>query len=123
VGTVTEVAVVHLKETDPIELPNGSWSRMLVTTGKVQGNTSSLGYSVFTPGTVLSFVSHQTEEVAYVVEGSGELRLENGAVPFAPGDALFIPPTTWHAVANTGAENVVMIFGFPYAEYPPTERR
>jgi quercetin dioxygenase-like cupin family protein len=96
---------------------------MLVAKGRVDGNQSSLGYSVFTPGTELSFVSHQTEEVAYVVGGSGELRLEGNVVPFEQGDALFIPPGTWHAVANTGDVNVVMVFGFPFAEYPPTERR
>jgi quercetin dioxygenase-like cupin family protein len=123
VGAVTEVAVVPLKRADPIELPNGSWSRMLVTSGEVDGNHSSLGYSVFTPGTVLTLVSHQTEEVAYVVGGSGELRLEDRVVAFEQGDALFIPPGTWHAVANTGDEDVVMVFGFPYPEYPPTERR
>ena len=38
---------------------------MLVTAGRVEGNASSLGYSVFTPGTVLSPVRHETEEVAY----------------------------------------------------------
>ena len=122
-GAVREVAVVPLGQTDPIELPNGSWSRMLVTKQQVEGNRSSLGYSVFTPGTVLSPVCHQTEEVAYVVAGSGELRLEDGVVRFAQGDALFVPAGTWHAVANTGDEDIVMVFGFPYPEYPPTERR
>ena len=66
------VAVVHLDSVEPIELPQGSWSRMLVTTGRVEDNASSLGYSVFTPGTELSPVKHETEEVAYVVSGSGE---------------------------------------------------
>ena len=27
------------------------------------------------------------------------------------------------AVANTGGEDVVMVFGFPHPDYPPTERR
>jgi quercetin dioxygenase-like cupin family protein len=120
---VTDVTVVPLEQADRIELPNGSWSRMLVTAGKVEGNQSSLGYSLFTPGTLLSFVSHQTEEVAYVVSGSGELRVEGGSIPFKQGDALFIRPHAWHAVANTGNKDVVMVFGFPSAEYPPTERR
>ena len=75
---------------------------MLVTAGRVEGNASSLGYSVFTPGTVLTPVKHETEEVAYVVSGSGELRLDDGAVPFAKGDAIHIPAGVWHAVANTG---------------------
>jgi len=121
VGAV--VKVVALEDADPIELPQGSWSRMLVTAGQVEGNASSLGYSVFTPGTVLTPVKHETEEVAYVVAGTGELRLDDGAVPFAEGDAVHIPAGVWHAVANTGDEDVVMVFGFPPPEYPPTERR
>ena len=72
---------------------------------------------------MLTPVKHETEEVAYVVSGSGELRLDDGAVPFTEGDALHIPAGVWHAVANTGDEDVVMVFGFPHPEYPPTERR
>ena len=88
-----------------------------------KGTGSSLGYSVFTPGTVLDSVCHETEEVAYVVSGSGELHLDDGVVPFREGDALHIPAGLWHAVANTGAEDVIMVFGFPHPDYPPTERR
>ena len=120
---MTAVAVVPLDEAEPIELPGGSWSRMLVTDKRADGNRSSLGYSVFTPGTVLAPVRHETEEVAYVVSGRGELRLDDGAASFSSGDALFIPAGTWHAVANTGDEDVVMVFGFPHPDYPPTERR
>jgi quercetin dioxygenase-like cupin family protein len=117
------VAVVALDEVEPIELPQGSWSRMLVTSARAAGNASSLGYSVFTPGTVLPPVKHETEEVAYVVAGAGELRLDEDAVPFRAGDALHIPAGIWHAVANTGGDDVIMVFGFPHPEYPPTERR
>jgi quercetin dioxygenase-like cupin family protein len=117
------VVRVHAAAVDPIELPNGSWSRMLVTGDRVAGNVSSLGTSVFTPGTALAPVRHETEEVAYVVSGSGELRLDDDTVAFGPGDALHIPSGVWHAVVNTGAEDVVMVFGFPFPDYPPTERR
>ena len=112
------VTVVNLADAEPIELPRGSWSKMLA-----HGGASSLGYSVFTPGTELTPVKHETEEVAYVVAGSGELRLDGEAVAFREGDALHIPADVWHAVANTGDEDVVMVFGFPHPDYPPTERR
>ena len=117
------VTVVPLESAEPIELPQGSWSRMLVTETRVSGNASSLGYSVFTPGTELAPVKHETEEFAYVVAGSGELRLDGDAVAFAAGDALYIPAGVWHAVANTGDSEVLMVFGFPHPDYPPTERR
>ena len=114
-GAVTTVA---LDEVEPIELPHGSWSRILL-----KGAASSLGYSVFTPGTELTPVRHEVEEVAYVVSGSGELRLDDDPVPFRQGDALHIPARVWHAVVNTGEEDVVMVFGFPHPDYPPTDRR
>ena len=115
--------VVSLDAVDPIELPNGSWSRMLVTEGNVGGNRGSLGYSVFTPGTTLSPVRHETEEFAFVVAGRGELLLDGEALAFAQGDALYIPGGVWHAVSNTGDTDAVMVFGFPHPDYPPTERR
>jgi quercetin dioxygenase-like cupin family protein len=115
---VGAVSVVALKDVEPIELPKGSWSRILL-----KGEASSLGCSVFTPGTVLAPVRHEAEEVAYVVAGRGQLRLDDDAVEFAEGDALHIPAGVWHAVANTGDADVVMVFGFPHPDYPPTERR
>ncbi len=117
------VTVVSLDEVEPIVLPGGSWSRMLVTGARVGANASSLGCSVFRPGSETSPVAHATEEVAYVVSGEGELRLDDGDVGFRAGDALHVAAGVWHAVANTGSEDVVMVFGFPHPDYPPTERR
>src|SRR5215211_330526 len=117
------ITVIPLSDVAEIPLPNGSWSKMMLTRDSVGEIASSFGYSVFKPGTVLSMVSHEVEEVAYVVAGSGELRTDNGAVAFAAGQAIHIPPRVWHAVANTGDEDVIMVFGFPYPAYPPTERR
>lgn len=121
---MSEVAVVSLEDVDPIELPGGSWSRMVLNERSLSANGTSLGYSVFTPGCVTAMVCHETEEVAYVLSGSGELRLEDeAAVAFAAGQGLHIPAGIWHAVANTGAEDVAMVFGFPHPDYPPTQRR
>ena len=117
------ITVVTRDEVDPIPLPNGSWSRMVLTRETAPGIASSLGYSVFTPGTATAMVSHEVEEVAYVLAGRGEIRTDAGPALFHAGQALHIPPGLWHAVANTGDEDVVMIFGFPSPDYPPTERR
>jgi quercetin dioxygenase-like cupin family protein len=58
-----------------------------------------------------------------VISGSGELRLDGGPVAFAGGQGVHIPAGVWHAVANTGDADVVMVFGFPHPDYPPTQRR
>ena len=96
---------------------------MVLTRETAPGIAGSLGYSVFTPGTATSMVSHEVEEVAYVLAGSGEIRTDGDPAPFRAGQALHIPPGLWHAVVNTGDEDVVMVFGFPHPDYPPTERR
>jgi oxalate decarboxylase/phosphoglucose isomerase-like protein (cupin superfamily) len=49
--------------------------------------------------------------------------LDDRALPFGPGDAVYVPSGVWHAVSNTGDEDAVMVFGFPHPDYPPTERR
>jgi len=123
VGIVSAVSVVALQSAEAIELPGGSWSRMLVTGERVESPAASIGYSVFKPGSATASVSHQTDEVAYVVSGSGRLDTDDGEVRFETGDALHIPPRTWHAVVNDSDADILMVFGFPHPDYPPTERR
>lgn len=123
VSSETRVQVINMTDIDPIPLANNSWSKMVLTNKNVSDNHASLGYSIFRPGTVLTSVSHEVEELAYVVSGEGELRLEDQVVSFGPNDALFIPPSTWHAVVNTSNEDLIMVFFFPFPDYPPTERR
>jgi quercetin dioxygenase-like cupin family protein len=121
-GRLGEVRVVALEDVPPIDLPGGSWSRVILTGDRV-GSANALGFSSFAPGTATAMLSHTTEELAYVVSGRGELRLDDGAVPYSAGSALFIPAGVWHVVANTGDEPVTMVFCFPHPDYPPTERR
>ncbi len=80
-----------------------------------------MGYSVFTPGMATDDLSHEVEELAYVVSGSGELRMRDGVVGVSEGSAAYIAPHVWHTVANTGTQNLVMVFAFTSSDYPPTE--
>jgi len=120
---VSVAAVVSLADVDPVELPMGSWSRLLVTERTVTGNVSTLGYSVFKPGLVAADLSHSVEELAFVVAGAGVIRLEDGQLEAHAGQALFIPARIWHTVVNDGDEDLVMVFSFPSPDYPPTQRR
>ena len=116
------VRVVPLEDVPPIELPGGSWSRVLLN-GERVASSSALGFSSFAAGTSTAMLSHATEELAYVLTGQGELRLDEDTIPYGAGSALFIPAGVWHAVANTGNEPVTMVFTFPHPDYPPTDRR
>jgi len=115
--------VVSLHDVDPVELPLGSWSRLLVTEHTVTGNSSTLGYSVFKPGLVAADLSHSVEELAFVVGGDGVIRLEDGQLEVHAGEALFIPAGMWHSVVNDADTDLVMVFSFPSPDYPATKRR
>ena len=122
-AAVSDVTVIPLTDVEPVQLAGGSWSRVLVADKTVGGNVSALGYSVFRPGTSTADLSHETEELAYIVSGRGVIRLEDRDVPVAAGQALYVPAKIWHAVLNQGGEDLVMVFSFPSPDYPPTERR
>lgn len=115
--------VVSLGDVSPVALPNDSWSRLLVTDQTVAGNTSTMGYSVFKPGTATADMSHSVEELAFVVAGSGVIGLEDRDVAVRAGQAVYIPAREWHTVENPGDEDLVMVFSFPSPAYPPTDRR
>lgn len=62
----------------------------------------------FAPGAAAPNHAHPGEEIAYVIEGSFEYVLEGRPpVILNPGDALFIPAGTPHAVRNIGSGNAV----------------
>ena len=121
-GRLGGARVVRLEDVAPIELPGGSWSRVVLTGDRV-GSAASLGFSSFAAGSTTAMLAHEIEELAYVVSGWGELRTDDGDLPYAPGSALYIPAGVWHAVVNPGDDPVTMVFAFPHPDYPPTERR
>ncbi len=45
----------------------------------------------------------RTEEIYYILEGRGEMRVAEETADVAAGDAIAIPPGAWHQIKNTGA--------------------
>lgn len=61
------------------------------------------------PGSALNHVHIGTEEVLYILEGSGELRVEGAIHKLGAGQAAFIPDGAEHAYVNTGTIALVMV--------------
>ena len=49
-----------------------------------------------------------TEEIYYILEGTGEMEIDGEKSPVVPGDAIAIPPNAIHQITNTG--DVVLRF-------------
>jgi len=97
---------------------------LLLSQANVPDIETCLGAITMTAGTVSAdAVSHDTNEVMYVAAGRGELRTDTAVIPFATGDAIFIPAHAWHWLANTGESDLVSVFSFPTPERPPSRSR
>lgn len=116
------IRIVKLDTIEAIPLPNGSWSRKLLTQTTAGAKKCMVGVSCFKPGTITSLLVHDEEELAYVVTGKGKIRLEAGEIPYEAGEGIYIPAGVPHAVVNDGEEEVVMVFAFSYPDYPPTKK-
>jgi mannose-6-phosphate isomerase-like protein (cupin superfamily) len=45
----------------------------------------------------------KTEEIYYILEGTGRMRIGTETATVVPGDAIAIPPGSLHQITNTGA--------------------
>lgn len=117
-----EVKVIAAADIPKVELPLGSWSKLLLTAKSAGAAKMMLGYSVFTPGTRTSHLIHEEEEMCYIARGEGSIDVNGKAYRFKKGDAIYIPAGVPHAVVNDGREDVEMVFAFSFPDYPPTER-
>jgi len=54
-------------------------------------------------GSTLEHYHIQTEEIYYITDGAGELRIGDEVRAVVPGDAIAIPPGQRHKLWNTGA--------------------
>ena len=120
---MSDVTVVPLEGVAPVDLPGGSWSRLLIDSNTVPGTGTTLGFSTFVGHTATPHMRHDVEELAYVVSGRGVLVLDDGEVEMTAGTAAYIPTGVWHTVANRDDEDLTMVFAFAFPEYPPTDRR
>ncbi len=74
---------------------------------------------VIAPGGHTPFHEHPWEHEVYIVRGEGKVLLDDGPVPFASDNAIFIPPDERHQFRNTGHEVVEMLCIVPNG--PATE--
>ncbi|MFF3468972.1 cupin domain-containing protein [Streptomyces sp. NPDC002619] len=95
---------------------------LLLSGNNVPEIQNCLGAVTIPPGTLRTdTIAHATSEVMYVAQGSGRLHTDQGVLDFERGQAIFIPAASWHALENTGAEDLVSVFSFPLPTRPPTQ--
>jgi putative monooxygenase len=61
------------------------------------------------PRSMASHVHIGAEEVLYVVEGTGEVRVEDATHEMSPGRAVFVPDGAEHSYVNTGQAPLIIV--------------
>lgn len=94
--------VSSLDRVEPFTTKDGSTIRELHHTA-----AQSLAEATLEPGQATQRHYHRaSEEIYFVLKGSGELELDGERRHVRPGDAALIPPGTWHTLENDGTSEL-----------------
>jgi mannose-6-phosphate isomerase-like protein (cupin superfamily) len=93
------VIVRSLEEAEAFTTADGSTIRELLGLPTAPVRNQSLAEATLEPGQATQRHYHaESEEIYYVVEGSGEMELDGEVRAIGVGDAVLIPPGAWHQV-------------------------
>jgi mannose-6-phosphate isomerase-like protein (cupin superfamily) len=102
--------VVHRTSIQPVLADDGSLVRELAAPGNAPLAAHSLAEIRHPAGTASREHYHRVaEEVYYVLEGEGEVRIDGQARAIGPGDVVAIRPGQRHKVAQRGDGDLVLL--------------
>jgi mannose-6-phosphate isomerase-like protein (cupin superfamily) len=93
------VEIRSLDQAVPFTTKDGSTIRELLGLPTSSARNQSLAEATLPPGSATERHYHgETEEIYYLVEGSGEMEIDGEQRTVVPGDAILIPPGAWHEI-------------------------
>src|SRR5215831_6910612 len=99
--------IVNRHETKVIRAPHGSEIRPLIDRTTSPVNQCSLAEETLPPGATIAPHHHEVlEEIYYILEGEGRMRVGDEERDVSAGDAVYIPRCARHALTNTGAQTM-----------------
>jgi mannose-6-phosphate isomerase-like protein (cupin superfamily) len=102
--------VKNLSEVEPFITKDGSEIRELLAYRNSNIRKQSLAEARLKPGARTAPHHHpKTEEIYYILRGSGEMTIGQQSRSVGPGDAIAIPPGEVHTILNSGAEQLVFL--------------
>ncbi|MFQ3671926.1 MAG: cupin domain-containing protein [Verrucomicrobiia bacterium] len=94
----------------PFITADGSEIRELMAYRNAPIQRQSLAEARLAPGQATTRHYHpRTEEIYYLLQGTGSMELNGHHRPVGPGDTIAIPPGAKHQLTNTGAQPLVLL--------------
>ena len=95
--------IVNLEKTQPFITKDGSEIRELLAHRNSCIRKQSLAEARIPPGMSTTPHHHpQTEEIYFIIDGQGRMRIGDETCDVHVGDAIAIPPNSVHQITNTG---------------------
>lgn len=102
--------VVNLSDCEPFITKDGSRIRELMAPRNSLISRQSLAEAVVPAGGATTEHFHSTsEEIYYILEGVGEMRVGGEIFRVGPGDAVALPPGTIHKIWNRGDCDLIFL--------------
>lgn len=95
--------VRSLNQAEPFTTKDGSSIRLLIDLANSSTHNQSLAEATVPPdGATERHYHGESEELYYVLAGSGDMEVDGKRSQLGPGDAVLIPPGAWHQIQATG---------------------
>ncbi|HEY2259121.1 MAG TPA: cupin domain-containing protein [Solirubrobacteraceae bacterium] len=91
---------------------DAEWVGQFFAYGGSGADQSTAIYFAMPPGKRLGRHTDTAEETQYILSGSGELLLDEGARPVRAGDVFVLKQGTAHDLRNTGSDDLAIIAFF-----------
>lgn len=102
--------VINRDSVEEFVTKDGSTIREILAPANSSLELQSLAEATLAPGQSTQRHHHvKTEEVYYVLEGSGLMVVGREERQVGPKDAIAIPPGSEHVLTNTGAQDMVFL--------------
>ena len=109
-GVELLMEIVNLDETVAVTTKDGSEIRELLAHRNSSIRQQSLAEARVPPGCLtLAHYHPKTEEIYYLLRGTGQMRISDEWREVRVGDAIAIPPGEVHQIRNNGAETLVFL--------------
>ena len=97
------MTIQNLSAQAPFTTKDGSTIRSILDRTNAPVQLQSLAEATLPPGASTQRHYHQrSEELYFLLEGTGLMEIDGETREVAPGDAILIPPGTWHQITAGG---------------------
>ncbi len=102
--------VRNRRDAEPFVTIDGSTIREIIHPNNVDSVHQSLAEAKLEPSSsTLNHLHSKSEEIYYVLKGTGRMHLDTEELIVGVNDAIYIPPGTKHFIENTGEEDLIFL--------------